>query len=259
MLPFITDQILMHFYTNDLFLGTQIEKLNRLFHGKMDCSGYGEPMRHKLKDGVIVTEKKLKEIYTRIEKINDDYEYLELPAVVFYTNIKFASIECGKKGCGGKLEDMGGGVYKCNLCGKSMIEEAKEWKKTQAEKDEKKRSWDDILVYGKKFVMEEGKRIFKFIDLVENKEDPYKYEDTSREMFPTKPNELDVKNLLYIWVSDFVVSDENSDRNNGAKSRNKWRNDIKEEIGGVWLDGNKIGEFENKFVDLDDIAEVKNA
>jgi len=40
MLPFVTDQILMHFYTNDLFLGTQIEKFNKLFHGKMDCSGY---------------------------------------------------------------------------------------------------------------------------------------------------------------------------------------------------------------------------
>jgi hypothetical protein len=246
----------MHFYTNDLFLGTQIEKLNRLFHGKMDCSGYGKPMRYKLKDGVIVTEKKLKEIYKKIENINDDYENLELPAVVFYTNIEFASKKCGKEGCGGKLEDKGGDSYQCNLCGRPMQKEANDWKKTQAKKDEKKRSWDDTLVYGKKLVTREGKKFLKFIDLVENEKDPYKYEDTSREMFPTKPNELDVRNLLYVWVSDFVVSGENSDRNNGAKSKNEWRNNIKRDIGGVWLDENEIAEFENKFVDLDNIAEV---
>lgn len=256
MLPFITDQILMHFYTNDLFLGTQIEKLNKLFHGKMDCSGYGDPMRYKLKDGMIVTEKKLQDLYKRIEKINDDrdrkYEYLELPAVVFYTNIKFA--KCSKKGCDGKLEDKDDGGYKCNICGDLMEKEVNEWKKTQADKDKKKRSWDDIFVYGKKFVTEEGKKFVKFTDLVEeNKKYPYKYQDTSREVFPTKPNELDVKKLLYVWVSDFVVSDENSDRNNGAKSKNEWRNDIKKEIGDVWVGVNEM------FVDLDDIEEVKNA
>ena len=158
MLPFITDQILMHFYTNDLFLGTQIEKLNRLFHGKMDCSGYGKPMRYKLKDGVIVTEKKLKEIYKRIEKINDDYEYLELPAVVFYTNIKPTSRKCGEEECGGKLEDKGGDTYQCNLCERPMQKEANDWKKTQAKKDKKKRLWDDTLVYGKKFVTGEGNK-----------------------------------------------------------------------------------------------------
>lgn len=42
MLPFITDPILAHFYMNDLFLGTQIEKLNKLFHGKIDYSVYIE-------------------------------------------------------------------------------------------------------------------------------------------------------------------------------------------------------------------------
>ena len=254
MLPFITDQILMHFYTNDLFLGTQIEKLNKLFHGKMDCSGYGDPMRYKLKGGVIVTEKKLQDLYKRIEQINDDhdrkYEYLELPAVVFYTNIKFA--ECSKKGCDGKLEDKDGGGYKCNICGDLMGKEVNEWKETQADKDKKKRSWDDIFVYGKKFVTENGKKFVKFTDLVEkNKKYPYKYQGTSREMFPTKPNELDVKNLLYVWVSDFVVSDENSDRNNGAKSKKEWRDDIKKEIGDVWVDRDKM------FVDLDDIEEVE--
>jgi HD superfamily phosphohydrolase len=263
MLPFITDQILMHFYTNELFLGTQIEKLNRLFHGKMDSSGYGKPMRYKLKDGVIVTEKKLKKIYKKIEKINDDheykYKYLELPAVVFYTNIKFVSKECDDKGCGGKLEDLGDGGYKCNLCGSDMNQKAEDWKKDQTDKDEKKRSWDDILVYGRKAVIKKGgeKKFLKFIDLVKNGKDQFKYEDTSREVFPTKPNELDVKNLLYVWVSDFVVRDENSDINNGAKSKNEWRNDIKEKIGGVWLGENKIDEFEKRFVDLDDIAEVK--
>lgn len=248
MLPFITDQILMHFYTNDLFLGTQIEKLNKLFHGKMDCSGYGDPMRYKLKDGEIVTEKELKELYKRIEDINDDpkYEYLELPAVVFYTNIKFA--ECGEKGCGGKLENKGDGVYECNLCRK----EANEWKEIQAAKDKKKRSWDDIFVYGKKFGTEEGKRFVKFTDLVKkNKKNPYKYQGTLREVFPTKPDELDVKNLLYVWVSDFVVSDENNGRNNGAKNKKEWRDNIKKEIWDVWVDGN------NMFVDLDDIEEVK--
>jgi hypothetical protein len=258
MLPFITDQILMHFYTNDLFLGTQIEKLNRLFHGKMDCSGYGKPMRYKLKDGVIVTEKKLKEIYKKIENINAHYENLELPAVVFYTNIEFASKKCGKKGCGGKLEDLGGGAYACNLCPEKMNKEADDWKENKAKKDRKKRSWDDILVYGKKLVIKKGeeKKFLKFTDLVENEKDPYIYENTSREVFPTKPNELDVKNLLYVWISDFVVSGENSDRNNGAKSKNEWRNNIKRDIGGVWLDENEIAEFENKFVDLDNIAEV---
>jgi hypothetical protein len=225
----------------------------------MDCSGYGKPMRYKLKDGVIVTEKKLKEIYKRIEKINDDYEYLELPAVVFYTNIKPTSRKCGEEDCGGKLEDKGGDSYQCNLCERPMQKEANDWKKTQAKKDKKKKLWDDTLVYGKKFVTGEGKKFLKFIDLVENEKGPYKYEDTSREMFPTKPNELDVKNLLYVWVSDFVVSDENSDRNNGVKSKNEWKNYIKGEIGGVWLDENGIGEFKNRFVDLDDIAEVKNA
>ena len=90
MLPFITDQVLMHFYTNDLFLGTQIDKLNKLFHGKMGYSGYEKLMQYKLKDGVIITKDDLREMYKKIEGINADSnrDRMEIPAVVFYTNIK---------------------------------------------------------------------------------------------------------------------------------------------------------------------------
>ena len=262
MLPFITDQILMHFYTNDLFLGTQIEKLNILFHGKMDYSGYGNPMRYKLRDGMFVTEKKLKEIYERIEDINDKNEHLELPAVVFYMNIKPKSKKCGKNSCGGKLEDVGGGKYKCNLCPTEMNKKAKDLKKKIANENKKKRSWDDILVYGKKFVTKKGeKKYLRFTDLVKNENDEYKYENNSRKVFPTKPNELDVKNLLYVWISDFAACTENIGRKNSPKSKNEWKSYIKEMIGGVWVDDKiekdkkieKIAEFEIKFIDLDDI------
>ena len=88
MLPFITDQILMQFYTNDLFLGTQIEKLNKLFHGKIDCSGYGKPMRYKLKDEETLTNEQLKKMYKAIKEINDEHNRIDTIAVVFYTNIE---------------------------------------------------------------------------------------------------------------------------------------------------------------------------
>ena len=56
-------------------------------------------------------------------------------------------------------------------------------------------SWDDMLVYGKKF----GDKYYLFKNLVG------KYKDALRERFPKRPCESDFKNILYIWVSDCVV------------------------------------------------------
>lgn len=194
MLPFITDQILMHYYMNDLFLETQIEKLNKLFHGKMDCSAYEKPMRCRLKDEEKIPEEQLKQIYVQIEKINDgeDYRKMDMPAVVFYTNIKAKEEEKGKK-------------------------------------------WDRMLIYGKKF---EGK-YYPFQKLVD-----MRYQGITRERFPEKPSELDVKNLFYVWVSNFVVSERNID--------------IKAKIGEVWAGklgsrDDKIKAFKDRFVDLDEV------
>ena len=217
MLPFITDQILMHFYTNDLFLGTQIEKLNKLFHGKMDYSAYGKPMRCKLRDEEKISEEQLKLIYIKIEEINDgqDYRTMDMPAVVFYTNIK-----------------------------------AKEEEKEDTSKE---KTWDDMLLFGKKV---EGK-YYPFQKLVD-----MKYQGITRERFPERPSELDVKNLFYVWVNDFAITDEDT-KTSSYKSKNEWRDEIKEKIEGVWTGDRmkeeseddfkkrKIKEFGRRFVDLD--------
>ena len=313
MLPFITDQVLIQFYTNDLFLGTQIDKLNKLFHGKMDYSGYGTSMRYKLKDGVIITKDDLKKMYKKIEEINADSnrDRMEIPAVVFYTNIKEtkcpgckrnnleevndselaqnlkAGMVCGQvelleevkgirecnlnvkvvrcKECKHKDEkgdEMRGemlylvgieeGIFKllkCPICGEKIIKERKDFQDfIECEKCGRMRkwneeNWDDIFVYEKKFKMDGDKKYFKFKDLVG------KHKNTLRERFPERPSELDVKNLFYVWVSDFVVSDGNANENNGNKTKNEWIDYIKTKIGAIWT-GEK---FMERFVDLDEI------
>ena len=67
-----------------------------------------------------------------------------------------------------------------------------------------------------------------------------KCRDASRERFPERPSELDVKNLFYVWVNDFVVNKE------GIIT------DIKDQIGG------KMGKIIEKelFVDLDKMEVV---
>jgi HD superfamily phosphohydrolase len=247
MLPFITDQILAHFFTNELFLGTPIEKLNLLFQGKNDYSSYGEPMRYKLRDREVVTREDLKNMYVRIEEINNKerYDKMRVPAVVFYTNIK--PTECPE--CGGELEDNGDGSYRCNVSGKPIKEAAVS--EYQKEKDEKKRSWDDMLVYGKKFITTDGPKYLKFKELLIRGEKG-KYNDTSREMFSDKPNELDVKNLFYVWIYDFVIKADTDDKN---KSEEKCKNYIKKRIGGIWASNEGKEEFEKRFVDLDDAKE----
>ena len=235
MLPFITDQILAHFFTNDLFIGTQIEKLNLLFHGKNDYSSYGEPMRYKLRDERCITSGNLKEMYKAIEAINNNaaYNKMRLPAVVFYTNI--TPVECPT--CGGKTD--------------------------QREKDKKKRSWDDMLVYGKGFVKklpendagtptaEKDPKFHKFNELVMKKQ----YLDTSRDVFPTKPNELDVKNLFYVWIYDFAMPEDTTDTTDTTdiiERKEKWENNIKAEIGGILAGKNGVGKsFDEWFVPLD--------
>ena len=244
MLPFITDPILAHFFTNKLFIGTQIEKLNKLFHGKNDYSSYGKPMRYKLRGRKDVTREDLKEVYVKIEEINnnDAYKELRLPAVVFYTNIKPTE----RPERGGELEDNGDDSYKCDVSGNPIKEAAVS--EYQREKNEKKRSWDDMLVYGKKFVTTDGHKYLKFKELLKRG----KYNDTSREMFPDKPNELDVKNLFYVWINDFVIKVDTDDKN---KSKEEWEKDIKKKIGGIWTSNEGEREFEKRFVDLDDTKE----
>ena len=237
MLPFISDQILAHFFTNELFLGTTIEKLNLLFQGKNDYSSYGEPMRYKLRDDRFITSKNLEEMYTKIEEFNnrDVFKKMRLPAVVFYTNIK--PIECPTSG--GKTED-------------EVITDQREKVKT-------KRSWDNMLVYGKKFTRlpeteerihttEIDQKFYKFNELVKEK----KYFDTSRDVFPTKPNELDVKDLFFVWIYDFVISADDADPRANIKSKENWEKDIKALIVGI-LDGKNGGKksFDEWFVALD--------
>jgi len=167
MLPFITDQILMQFYTNELFLGTQIEKLNKLFHGKIDCSGYGKPMRYKLKDKKTLTNEQLKDMYKAIKKINDEHNRIDTIAVVFYTNIK------------GKDEE---------------------------EENVKEKVWDDILIYKKKFYEHDSLQNGKYHPFKELAEQKSK-EITPCERFPNRPSELAVKNLFYFWINNFVLSE----------------------------------------------------
>jgi len=261
MLPFITDPILAHFYTNEMFLGTQIEKLNKLFHGVMDYPAYRKPMRYKLKEGVIVKDEDIEKIYRIIEDINDEYERLEIPAVVFYTNIKPTKcpnckekqlkksmlllcpsckkelkkekdeLKCKNKNCNRSTikPEEAIKVLECEKCKafsiivdpsedlENMFTECpfykgdkkefcngkmKKRKKNliECEKCKKKicklidESWDDMLVYGKKF----GDKYYLFKNLVG------KYEDALRERFPKRPCESDFKNILYIWVSDLI-------------------------------------------------------
>jgi HD superfamily phosphohydrolase len=292
MLPYITDQILIHFYTNNLFLGTQIEKLNKLFHDKCDYSAYGNPMRYKLREGVIVKNADLQAMYNKIENINDGEKYkgMALPAVVFYTNVtetkcpvcrgnnleerecnpNIKAVEC--KDCnkdekgdenGGKMLYLVGieedifKLSKCPICGEK-IKKRKDFQDViECEKCGRMRkwgdeNWDEILVYGKKFKIDGDEKYIQFEKLVG------KYKDALRERFPERPSELDVKNLLYVWISDFVITEN--------KGKEEWKDDIKVEIGGIWA-GNegkeesaekskeKIKEFENRFVDLDVVEE----
>jgi HD superfamily phosphohydrolase len=213
MLPFITDQILAHFFINKLFLGTQIEKLNLLFHGKNNYSSYGEPMRYKLRDEKFITYENLKKMYKEIEAFNnlDVFKKMRLPAVVFYTNIR--PIE-------GPISD--------------------EKTADEQEKDKKKRSWDNMLVYGKKFTTTTKKdpKFYKFNELVEEE----KYSHTSRDVFPTKPNELDVKDLFYLWIYDFAIAADDADTRTNLKSKLKskenWEEDLKASIVRILVDKN---------------------
>ena len=243
---------------NDLFLGTQIEKMNKLFHGKMDYSVYGKPMRFKLEDGVVITKDDLIQMYEEIEETNEKFEF---SAVVFYTNIKPTKCPiCEKR----ELKRKDRNVYECANCRNEIeIMESASWKITITNEkyknilvtdEEKKEKWDDILVYEKKFAPEEDKedlKYFKFNEIAG------KYSKISRERFPERPSELDVKNLLYVWVSDFVSTEGKIDENKGNKSKRKWEDEIKEKIGEVWI-GNenkdkKIKEFGRRFIDLDEV------
>ena len=290
MLPFITDQILMHFYMNDMFLGTQIEKLNKLFYGKIGYCGYGKPMRYKLIEGAIVTEVNLRDMYRKIERINDSYDRMEMPAVVFYTNIKPTKCPI----CRERELRMVNDSYECANCRSKITEtfmtregiyEYENNKKVYMELEiainkentgiysAKNRMLDAYEIIGDienegtiykvepKPKMEKwddifiygkkfGNEYYSFQKLAEKK-----YEGITRERFPEMPSELDVKNLFYFWISDFFAIKE------GCK------NTVKEEIGTVWAgaieqeetpehyNSRKIKEFGDRFVDLDDVQE----
>ncbi|RLE42976.1 hypothetical protein DRJ16_04245, partial [Candidatus Woesearchaeota archaeon] len=193
MLPFITDPVLAHFYTNELFLGTQIEKLNKLFYGEISYSAYGKPMGYKLKDNEFVIKKDIKEIYRKIEKLNEKYERMEFPAIVLYTNIKPA--KCPK--CGSKELYRENNKIRCMKCGDIGENEIKESNKKKRD-DIKK--WNNMLVFGKKFRVGNEQKYLKFRKL----EEKGIYKEISRERFPKKPSESDFKNILYIWVSDLI-------------------------------------------------------
>jgi len=259
----------------------------------MDYSAYGKPMRYKLKEGVIVKKEDIEKIYRLIENINDGYERLEIPAVVFYTNIKptkcphcgeegklkeskkmlcpsckkelTAELKCKNENCDmfertikpeeavkvfkckecnafsviiDPLEDLE--KLSCPFCGRETEKVKKNCIKCKGEECGKlvckliDQRWDDMLVYGKKFKKtredkekEDKEKYYQFKDLVG------KYKDTSRERFPERPSELDVKNLFYVWVSDFCDED-------------KIRKEIEDKI---MISGKKFGEA---FVNLDE-------
>jgi len=193
MLPFITDPVLAHFYTNELFLGTQIEKLNKLFYGEISYSAYGKPMGYKLKDNEFVIKEDIKEIYRKIEKLNEKYERMEFPAIVLYTNIEPA--KCPK--CGSKELYRENNKIRCMKCGDIGENEIKESNKKKRD-DIKK--WNNMLVFGKKFRVGNEQKYLKFRKL----EEKGIYKEISRERFPKKPSESDFKNILYIWVSDLI-------------------------------------------------------
>ena len=79
-----------------------------------------------------------------------------------------------------------------------------------------------------------------------------KYSDTSRDVFPTKPNELDVKGLFYVWIYDFAIAADDADPQTNLKSKENWEEDLKESIGGI-LAGKNGGKksFDELFVPLD--------
>jgi hypothetical protein len=232
-------------------------------------------------------------MYKKIEGINDKYENLEVPAVVFYTNIK--PTKCTV--CGDRDLEGAGNVYECTNC-KSKIEimGASEWKITITDEDRKdtfnkgdrrkkldtceimcgevnksgettcevetmKEMWSDIFVYGKMFISKKGAKnsqYFKFRDLALAGEDDL---GIPREKFPEMPRELDVKNLFYVWVGNFVIKNE---KNNGNKSKNEWVRDIKKKIGEVWTgktseEEEKIHAFEKRFGDLDVVYQEGDA
>jgi len=92
ILPFITDQILSHFLTNKLFLGTQVEKLNQLLQGKEDHSAYELAARWQLQDTARrVSQESLERQYEVVHAFNKQHELKagRLPACVFYSNTRF--------------------------------------------------------------------------------------------------------------------------------------------------------------------------
>lgn len=202
MLPFITDPVLAHFYTNNLFLGTQIEKLNKLLYGEISYSAYGAYGRHmrryKLKDNEFMIKEDLEEIYRKIEELNEKYERKEFPVIVFYTNIKPAKCpRCEKENL------YRGSKIKCMKCGEIEENEIKEKIKKS---NEERKEWNDMLVFCKKFEVGNERKYLKFRKLYKGK-----YKGTSRERFPKRPSELDVKNLFYVWVSNFASREMNEE------------------------------------------------
>lgn len=219
LLPFITDQILMQFYTNDLFIGTQIEKLNKMFNAKVDYSMYWGPMRYKLRDDEYIEKKHLIQIYDSIMEINNLYENMDQIAVVFYMNIHEIL--------------------------KPKVEEPK-----VKEPKVKEKKWDDILIYKKKFYVNDQFQNGKYYQFKELAKEEHKYKKLTHERFPNRPSEMDVKNLFYFWICDFAASDN--------EDKKKLRNDVKEKIGDIWCEDNatnydKISAFEKKFVNLNEI------
>jgi len=217
MLPFITDQILAHLYINTIFLGDQIEKLNKLFHGKMDNSAYGKPMKFKLKEKEIITETEIVNIYRKLKEENEKYASFRFPVIIFYTNIRPTKCPfCGKR----KLKEENG-KYFCEYCGRRDI------RRDDIHKEEE--NWDDILVYARRIDASNGQKYCKFVDLV--KKD---YQGISRERFPKKPSESDVKDILYVWINNFFVSVSDEEENSGDNPKrgwDEWKNKIIEEIG----------------------------
>jgi HD superfamily phosphohydrolase len=97
LLPFITDQILSHFLTNKFFVGTQVEKLNRLLQGKEDHLAYELVARWQVTDPDLpISQDALCSQYGVAHQFNKEHARSagRLPACVFYSTIRF--IEDGK-------------------------------------------------------------------------------------------------------------------------------------------------------------------
>ena len=197
LLPFITDQVIFHLYSHKLLNHIDIKKFNRLIQGREGYDLYGEPIRYKFNKKSLSRDV-IKKIYHFFEEKNKmKYNFLQVPGIIFYTNIVIGE------------------------------ENNKENEYIEDSSSTNEKPWEDIFVLGKRWG-DKYLTLSYLTDINETKNIKFK-EKWGR------PVENEVKNIFYIWANSLAIF-EKHDNCNKKTGLNQFKSDkyrIKEIIHGL--------------------------